>query len=313
MLPAIAESPPGYARGESGRAYQVKFDLLRRVYIGLGWVPTFQRQSLAPSLPANFPFGRAQAETGIVISVLSPKGRSRHDIHLLEGSATFSDLELRGLLFSYDYQHLHRRPAFWLSTFIGPPRVYAVRPGLGWGMRLVNINDRPPAYRDAFDIEFGELHLSYNPWQSNDMYSHIRIEAGGDLGKYWQDRGELQKGLGTGAFYAGFTSALKSRLALGEGGLHYLFMDVVYHRPILLEGANFGDALQRISATFAYEGIFLAINDQPLSFRIAAQGTARDDPFTDTRSVEMRISAGLRFSFWAPPRVFEPLPPLEDP
>ena len=57
----------------------------------------------------------------------------------------FGDLELRGLLFSYDYQHVHKRPAFWLTTFIGPPQVYAITPGMGWGFRLLNVNDRPPA------------------------------------------------------------------------------------------------------------------------------------------------------------------------
>jgi len=30
-------------------------------------------------------------------------------------------------------------------------------------------------------------------------------------------------------------------------------------------------------------------------------------------SVELRFMAGLRISFWAPPRVFEPLPEIEDP
>jgi len=314
MIPAIAEAPPGYERAPSGRAYQVKFDLLRRLYIGLAWVPTFQKPELGLSTPDNFPFGRAQAEVGLHISVLSPRGRARHDIRLIEGSATFSDLELKGTLFTYDYQHLHRRPAFWLTTFFGPPRVYGIKPGIGWGMRLININDRPPAFRDTLDMEIGELHLSYNPWQSNDMYSHIRLEVGGDFGKYWEDRGELsQKGLGTGLWYGGLSSALKTRFSLGEGGLHYIFMDVAYLRPTILSEDAFGKSFDRVSATFAYEGIFLAINDQPLSFRVAAQGSSRTDPVTDMRSMEVRLTAGLRFSFWAPPRVFEPLPPIEDP
>ena len=313
MIPAIAEAPPGYARSESGRAFQVKFDLLNRIYVGASWVPTFQRSDGVIAPPASFPFGRGQAEAGFHISVLSPKGRSRHDMRLFEGTATFSDLELRGLLFAYDYQHEHRRPAFWISTFFGQPKVHDVTPALGWGFRIININDRPPAFRNTFDMEFAELHLSWNPWQSNDMYSHVRIEAGGDLGEYWQDRGQVAKGLGAGRVYTGFSGAVRSRFSLGEGGLHYIFVDVSYLRPTLFEGNVPGQPINRLNASLAYEGIFVAINDQPLSFRLAAMGSANDDPSTDARNVELRLTAGLRFSFWAPPRVFEPLPELEEP
>jgi hypothetical protein len=312
MIPAIAEAPPGYARAESGRAFQVKFDLLRRIYLGVGWVPTFQRGDSRLLLPSNFPFGRAQAELGMDVSVLSPAGRSRHDFKVLEGTATFSDLELTGLLFSYDYQHMHRRPAFWISTFIGPPQVFAVTPAMGWGFRVLRINDRPPAFRNTLDMEVAEVHVSWNPWQSEDMYSHLRLEAGADAGKYWEDRGQFTKGVGTGIWYSGLTSAIKSRFSLGQGGLHYMFMDVSYLRPYALQGPDLGQPVNRVDASLAYEGIFVAINDQPLSLRLTAKGSTRDDPGTTIRTVEARFTAGLRFSFWAPPRVFEPLPEYEE-
>lgn len=310
---ALAEAPPGYARSEAGRAFQVKFDMLNRIYLGVGWVPTFQGANAGAAPPASFPFGRAQAEGGFHISVLSPKGRSRHDIRILEGSATFSDLELKGLLFAYDYQHEHRRPAFWVSTFFGKPQVYDVTPALGWGMRLININDRPPAFRNTLDMEFAELHVSWNPWQSHDMYSHVRLEAGGDFGGYWPDRSQLSRGLGAGRLYVGFSGAVRSRFSLGEGGLHYIFADLSYLRPTVYGGKVSAQPINRLNASMSYEGIFVAINDQPLSFRVTAMGSANDDPSTLARNVELRLTAGLRFSFWAPPRVFEPLPDLEDP
>ena len=310
MIPAIAEAPPGYARSESGRAYQVKFDLLNRIYIGASWLPTLERGSSdIPSLS----WGRGRAETGFQISVLSPRGRSRHDIKILEGSAAFSDLELQGMLFSYDYQHLHRRPAFWVTTFIGPPRVYPFVPGIGWGFRILSVNDKPPAFRNTFDFEFGEMHLSYNPWQSNDMFSHLRFELGADLGKFWDDRGRISEGFGTGSFYAGLTGAIKARFSVGEGGLHYIFADVMYLRPTILEGNYEGDSMNRLRASLAYEGIFLAINDQPLSARFAVTGSSRQDIQTGAQSFEGSFTAGIRFSFWAPPRIFEPLPEYEEP
>jgi hypothetical protein len=312
MVDALAEAPPGYARAATGRAYQVKFDLLNRIYLGASWVPTFQLNQSALFSPGDS-FGRGQAEMGIHISVLSHKGRSRHDIRILEGTATFADLELRGLLFAYDYQHAHRRPMFYLTSFFGQPRLYEVAPPLGWGFRVLRVNDRPPAFKNTLDMEFAEVHLAWNPWQSEDMYSHLRIEAGADIGKFWEDRNDVAKGIGTGSFYAGIDAEAKFRVALGDSGLHYMFVDLGYHRPHYLDGVKAGQAANNFTLKAAYEGIFVAINDQPLSFRLSAEGASREDPFTDTRNIEVRAMAGLRLSFWAPPRVFEPLPEFEDP
>lgn len=312
MVDALAEAPPGYARAATGRAYQVKFDLLNRIYLGASWVPTFQLDQRALFSPADS-FGRGQAEMGIHISVLSHKGRSRHDIRILEGTATFADLELRGLLFAYDYQHAHRRPMFYLTSFFGRPRLYEVAPPLGWGFRVLRVNDRPPAFKNTLDMEFAEVHLAWNPWQSEDMYSHLRIEAGADIGKFWEDRNDISRGIGTGSFYAGFDAEAKFRMALGDSGLHYVFLDMGYQRPSYLDGPKSGESANNFTLKAAYEGIFVAINDQPLSFRLSAEGASREDPFSGARNVEARAMAGLRFSFWAPPRVFEPLPEFEDP
>ncbi len=314
--PALAETPPGYSRSERGRAYQVKFDLLNRVYVGASWIPSFQRLSSAvPSPTEGSPFGlgRGQAEMGLHISALSTHGRARHDLRILEGTATFKDLEVNGLLFAYDYQHLHRRPAYWLTTFIGPAKVHPISPPLGWGFRVLAINDRPPAFRDTLDIEYAEVHAAWDPWQSTDLYSHVRVEAGGDVGEFWEDRSRLARGFKTGVGYAGFSGALRSRFSLGEGGLHSIQMDVTYRRPTLLAGDNIGSSINRVNATFAYEGVLIAVNDQPFSVRLAATGSSRDDPAAGARSFELGFSAGLRFSFWAPPRVFEPMQEVEDP
>lgn len=309
---ALAEAPPGYARAASGRAYQVKFDLLNRIYLGASWVPTFQLNQDTLRSPADS-FGRGQAEMGIHISVLSHKGRSRHDIRILEGTATFADLELRGLLFSYDYQHLHRRPLFYLTSFFGRPRLYEVAPPIGWGFRVLRVNDRPPAFKSTLDMEFAEAHIAWNPIQSEDMYSHIRIEAGADIGKFWEDRNDVSKGIGTGAWYAGLNVEAKLRWAVGDSGKHYLLADVGYSRPTYLDGPKSGDSANNFTLKGSYEGVFAAINDQPLSFRASAEGASREDPFSGQRSLEARAMLGLRISFWAPPRVFEPLPEFEDP
>ncbi|MFT3764885.1 MAG: hypothetical protein QM820_05110 [Minicystis sp.] len=310
MVPAIAETQPGFARSDNGRAFQVQFDLLNRVYVGAAWTPTFQKPDPRIATPPGFPLGRGRVEIGFEASVLSPRGRSRHDFRVLEGSASFSDFQVTGLLFAYDYQQAHRRPAFWLSTFIGKPQVHPVPIPLGWGFRVVKVEDRPPAYRKSLDLELAETHVSWSPWQSRDLYSHLRFEAGADVGRHLDDR---TAGFGAGNWYVGPTGAVRSRLALGEGGLHYLFVDLDVARPTTVGGDLAGKPLMRLAASFAYEGVLIAINDQPFSVRLAANGGTREDPATGTRSVELGATAGLRFSFWAPPRAFEPLPEIEDP
>lgn len=310
MIPAIAEAPPGYARGESGRAFQVKFDLLNRFYIGVGWAPTLQ-SSRGFAVPSGFPFARANAEIGINLSILSPRKRARHDLRILEGSASFADLELRGTLLSYDYQHEHRRPAFWLSTFFGEPEVHPILPRMGFGFRVLSVLDRQPSFRDALDMEFGEFHVAYNPWQSDDMYSHLRVELGGDVGSHWQDR-RIVSGK-SGNYFVGPTAAIESRITLGKGGLHYLFSDLTFRRPIIVSGPLTGKSVNRLAGSLAYEGVLIAINDQPISVRLSAEGRTQNDFVRDVRAVELRFSAGLRMSFGAPPRVFEPMPAFEDP
>jgi hypothetical protein len=313
FVPATAEVPPGFARSAEGRAYQVKFDLYDRVYLGVAWSPVYATREAGTAPAPGFPFGRAAAEVGFDASVLSPHGRSRHDFEVLEGDVSFADFSVNGLLFAYDYQQVHKRPAFYATTFFGKPRLYGVPIPLGWGFRLLQVEDKPPSLPGSLDAEIGEVHVSLNPVQSKDMYSRLRVEAGADVGKYWTDRTAITQGLSTGRTYLGFTSAVRSRVALGEGGLHYLFTDVAYRRPAFVDGDLAGRSVNRLKASVAYEGIFLAINDQPLSLRLAAIGAARDDPATFARKLEVGMNAGFRVSFWAPARVLEPLPDVEDP
>jgi hypothetical protein len=312
LVPAIAEVPVGWDRDAvHGRAYQTQFDLLDRVYIGAGWAPVYERNGTGAKAPAGVPFGRVQAEIGMDASVLSPHGRSRHDFQVLQGTATFPDFHFNGVVFAYDYQQLHRRPVFWVTQFITePPTVHPTGIPLGWGMRLLTIEDRPPSAPGMLDIEVGEMHLSWNPFTSADMYNRLRLEAGADVGKDWANTATM----GENRWYAGFTAAMHARMSFGERGKHYLFADVTYTRPNLLAAGDLpAKTVNRVKAQLAYERVLIAINDQPLSLRLAAHGVARDDLAGGARNLEFGGNAGLRFSFCAPPRQMDPLPELEDP
>jgi hypothetical protein len=311
IVSANPEVQPGYVRSAAGRPYQVQFDLLNRIYFGVGWAPTFHKDYVGVDTVA--PLSRAQAEMGMHVSLLSPSSRARYDLRILEGSVALTDFEVQGTLFAFDYQHLHRRPSFWLTSFIGEPRVYPMSYPLGWGFRLLTLRDRPATNRAVVDTEIGEAHLAWNPWQSPDLYSHLRIEGGLSLGKFWPHRDEVTKNLGGGAWYAGPTAAVRLRTSLGQGGLHYLFADMEYGRPRHLDGPRAGTWFNRFSTSVAYEGVLLAINDQPISLRVGAAGIVRDDLIDGNSTAELKVTTGLRFSLWAPPRKFEPLQEIEDP
>ena len=308
LVPAVAEVPPGWDRDAvHGRAFQTQFDLLDRVYIGAGWAPV----GTDAAAPARLPMGRVQAEIGMDASVLSPHGRSRHDFQILQGTATFPDFHFNGVVFAYDYQQLHRRPVFWVTQFFTePPTVHPTGIPLGWGLRLVNIEDRPPAAPGMLDVEIGEMHVSWNPLTSGDMYNRLRLEAGADVGKSWANTANM----GENRWYAGFTAAMHGRTSFGAQGRHYLFADLTYTRPNLLAAGDMpAKTVNRVKGQIAYEWVMIAINDQPLSLRLATYGVARDNLLGGARNVEIGGNAGLRFSFWAPPRAMEPLPALEDP
>lgn len=59
---------------------------------------------------------------------------------------------------------------------------------------------------------------------------------------------------------------------------------------------------QRFRTRLQYEAIILAINDQPLTLKLAAGGEKRDDVPGIPYQWAFVMDAGLRFSLWAPPR-----------
>jgi hypothetical protein len=54
-------------------------------------------------------------------------------------------------------------------------------------------------------------------------------------------------------------------------------------------------------AKLQYEGIVLAINDQPVTLKLAAGGEKRNDLPGVPDVWAFVVDAGLRFNLWAPP------------
>ena len=86
-------------------------------------------------------------------------------------------------------------------------------------------------------------------------------------------------------------------------GFHNVRLEVSHELPryfIPLERT--GKLAQRLHARLLYEAIILAINDQPLTLKLAAGGEKRDDIPGIPDQWAFVMDAGLRFSLWALPK-----------
>ena len=98
-------------------------------------------------------------------------------------------------------------------------------------------------------------------------------------------------------------SAFELDWVLDREGFHNVRLEVSHELPryfIPLERT--GKLAQRLHARLLYVAIILAINDQPLTLKLAAGGEKRDDIPGLSDQWAFVMDAGLRFSLWAPPR-----------
>ena len=99
-------------------------------------------------------------------------------------------------------------------------------------------------------------------------------------------------------------SALELDTVLDHAGFHNLKLELAHEIPrYFIELPSLGSRYrQRMRARLQYEAIVLAINDQPLTLKLAAGGERREDLIGVADQWAFVMDAGLRFSLWAPPR-----------
>jgi len=289
MTPAIAETPPGWARDQLGRTFQVTFDLLDRFYFGAGWEPRLLHDPVSSES-----LGRARFDMGFSASVYESYDQSRYDFRALEGSVSLTGLQLDGLLFAYDYSHNSREPALRITTFFGDPARHDLNFDIGWGLSLLEVRSHPNWEIAVTELEFGEIHVGWDLWKSDELYDHVRFKLGGGFGSLWQgDQVDAVLRLSPQA-------ALDGRFGLGQSGLHYLTANVHGDMGYFVSGPASGQNVLTGGAKLAYEAIFIAINDQPLSLYTEAS-TEYWEGVDGLNQWSTSFMTGLRFSLWAPP------------
>ncbi len=291
MIPAMAESPNGFARDESGRLFQVTFDLRRRFHMGVGWNPLFDGEEVDQ--------GRAQFDFGWRVYELSYSKRERDNFRALEGRVALDPLEFSLLLFQYDLNVNAEEPVFWITSFIGPPTRWDVSSNLGWGIRTVKL-DYHPMRSESVDFENLALYLSWDAAHNTTLSNYLRLAVGLGFGELFNQvlNAEGKKQTDT-RVYLDPLAMVSGEFQLDDSGLHHLSLSVSGTSRVMFD--DFADVLWTAKAMISYEWVLMAVNDQPLSLYLEASGQYREDLPGVDQKWDARGLVGARFSFWAPP------------
>ena len=263
----------------------------KRVWLGGRYAPTFGSSS-DPDL------GRAAIESGIRGEMLSYDTRSRYRFYALEGELMLNPLQVQATLFRFDQSKEAATPFLRLTTFWPEPQRHDGYLNVGWWAEVMSVSYRPRRSEDETHLRFVGVGPTLDFWHSRDMSSWLRLKVGGALEDLYLDRE------GQGHRLALTPQAmLDTDVLFDQAGMYRLTVASGYEAPLVfLQGSDAPPTLHhRFRNLLAYEMIVLAINDQPLSLRLHAEGGYRDDLVEEASGWELRAGAGLRVNFWVPP------------
>jgi hypothetical protein len=296
FLPGRADAPWGWTRDERGRVFQINFDLKRRLYFGVGYTP----QKVLDNLDDPFQNKRSSLDFGMLVLDFmtgeDTKNPTRHRLRFLEGEVHVEPFSAQLVVAHYDLSHRFIDPLLRITTFVGTPQRHDLTLDLGLWSEAGGLEIHPTPIGHSSIWKHAQAAITLDLWQSPRMDSFIRVRSGMGL--------EGQHTDGTGYRSAiTETSAFEVDWVVDDEGFHNVRFEVVHELPRYFVPLIGGQKLaQRMRARLQYEAIVLAINDQPLTFKLAAGGEKRDDIFGVPDRWAFVMDAGLRFSLWAPPR-----------
>ncbi len=294
MVRGIADAPSGWRRDARGRVFQVEFDLHKRLYVGVDWVPGRDRDG-----------GTAIDQLGINVSgvefeVFRGEGddATRHRVAFLRGEVMLAPFEADVTAFHYDLSRRTADPLFHITTFFGTPRRHDIDAHLGAWVEAGRATMRDDAQgRREVLWRYGTAHLTWDLLRSADLYSYLRVRGGAGVervtvaGAFDEQRDALTPG-----------GAIEGDWTLDQNGLNHLAMKASWEHPVPLQRTLPGGLGNRIELGASYERILIALNDQPITLRFAAEADYRSDQPDRPHGWDLRGIAGLRFNFWAPAR-----------
>lgn len=288
----LPPTPYGWYRDRYGKVLQYNFDLHRRMFLGGGWAPEIRGgDQNARRTMVEFGLLEWQGYDG------ADRNPTRHRLRLVEGELRLAPFWASGFLARYDLSIRRRDPLVRVTTFFGEPRRFDIRSRLGLFFEAFGLDVRDTATGNATNVRYGTANVTFDLWQSSDLYSFIRVRGGGLIEGTKVPTYE-------GRVLATPNVALDLDLTLDRNGFHHLTGLAAYDAPQSLKPtAQLPDSYRRLRGELAYEVIALALNDQPISLRLATSAARRDDLQGFDKGWIYSATAGLRFSLWAPARM----------
>ena len=293
LVPALAETPPGWHRDERQRLMQVNFDLNRRIWLGAGYGL------------GSFPWsdgGEATAGVRVDLPFRLFSAPALARVRAFETFAAFDGSSVDFTAFGIDASRAYPSPLFRITTFIGKPRRFDPPLFVGGWLEVARVET---LRTDAgwFDrTQAAAAALTLDLWRSRDLASFVRLRGGAGYEKASQLDG------------AAWTpqAALDLVLALDRGGFHHLRLTAMSewlattgtkgYQPKDLRKPRLPDGRFRRTAKAEYELILLAVNDQPISAVVDVRAQQRNDVPGLDDAWHAQGTASLRFNLWAPPR-----------
>jgi hypothetical protein len=291
FVAARVDVPWGWTRDERERVFQVSFDLKRRMYFGAAYTPVKVIDNPLASKRTSIDFGLLVAER------LTP-GRTptRHRLRLVEGQVHLQPYSAELVVAHYDVSRRFFDPLLRVTTFVGTPSRHDLYLNLGLWSEAGGLELHKTTLGNTQLWRHATAQVTLDLWQSANLDSFLRVRTGLGLEGQHDETNGYRSALTA-------SSALDLDVALDPAGFHNLRLELDHEVPRYYEPIGTRSKwAQRMRARVQYETIVLAINDQPLTLKLAAGGDKRDDLPGIPDQWAFVIDAGLRFSLWAPPR-----------
>jgi hypothetical protein len=295
IVRGLPDAPRGWMRDGRGRVFQVTFDLQRRLYAGVTWSPVLRRAG-----PGDRELGRAGFDFGLLEfegNTGDLRTGTRHRLRLAEGRVDLAPFAADLRILHYDISRKRAYPLVRLTTFFGTPRRYDIDAHIGGWLELGHLQvDEVAPDRTEVLWRIATGHLTWDIWRTPRMDSFIRLRGGLGIERAREEDRDSRDA----TTWAG---AVEGDLTLGDSGFDRIVLLGQLERPVYFSRpAGHPAAAKRVLTRVGYERIAIAVNDQPITLRVAAEAEYRDDIPDRDAGWDLRAVLGLRFNLWAPPR-----------
>lgn len=291
MIAGRPDAPYGWTRDERGRVFQVNFDLRKRLFFGAAYTPQKIVENPLESRRTSIDFGLLSFDW-----LDDGETPTRHRFRFVQGGVHMEPFSAELVVAHWDVSRRFFDPLVRITTFAGKPRRHDLHLNLGLWSEVGGLEIHRTELGHSQLWRHAAAMVTLDLWQSPSLDSFARVRTGLALEGQHTDVTGYRSAIVPG-------SAFEIDWVLDPEGFHNVRFELGHDMPRYFVPLSVtGKLANRLRARLQYEAIVLAINDQPLTLKLAAGGEQRDDIPGKTDQWAFVMDAGLRFSLWAPPR-----------